>query len=118
MSSPASGGAFPRQPCRAGHIDPLNGDFVPSVKVDLPTNLSGFTKGKEVLALTGLGLAEPELTAGTMVPLPGLAFPGRYGLLKLKTHSLSPAARAFIAEIRAVEAEYAQREKELAAIYC
>lgn len=74
------GSAFPRQPCRAGHIDPLNGDFVPSVKVDLPTNLSGF--------------------------------------LKLKTHSLSPAARAFIAEIRAVEAEYAQRDEELAAIYC
>jgi hypothetical protein len=109
---------FPKQPCRAGHIDPLNGDFVPSVKVDLPINLSGFTRGKEVLVLASLGLAEQELAAGTMVPLPGLAFPGRYGLLKLKTHSLSPAALAFIAEIRAVEAEFVQREEQLAAIYC
>ena len=108
---------FPKQPYPAGHIDPLNGDFVPSVKVDLPINLSGFTQGKDILVLASLGLAEQELAAGSMVPLPGLAFPGRYGLLRLKTHSLSPAALAFIAEIRAVEAEFVLREAELAVIY-
>ena len=52
-----------------------------------------------------------------VVTLPGLSFPGRYGILKLKTHSLSPAALAYIAEIRAVEAEFVQLEKELAVIY-
>ena len=108
---------FPKQPYRAGHIDPLNGDFIPSVKVDLPINMSGFTAGKDILVLTGLPLVEQELAAGTMVPLPGLAFPGRYGFLRLKTHSMSPAAMAFIAEIRAVEAEFVQREADLAAIY-
>jgi DNA-binding transcriptional LysR family regulator len=108
---------FPREAFPAGHIDPLNGDFVPSVKVDLPINLGGFTQGKDILVLASLGLAEQELAAGTMVPLPGLAFRGRYGILKLKTHSLSPAALAFIAEIRAVEAEFVQREEELAVIY-
>lgn len=108
---------FPREPCPAGHIDPLNGDFVPSVKIDLPINLGDFTKGKHVLAVTGLALVEQELAAGTMMPLPGLAFPGRYGFLSLKTHSLSPAALAFISEIRAVEAEFEQREEQLAAIY-
>ncbi len=85
--------------------------------IDVPINLSGFTKGKEVLALTGLGQAEPELAAGTMVQLHGLAIPARYGILRLKTHSLSPAALEFIAEIRAVEAEIVEREEELAAIY-
>jgi DNA-binding transcriptional LysR family regulator len=108
---------LPRQPCPAGHIDALNGDFVPSVKIDLPIHLGDFTKGREVLVLASLGLVEQELAAGTMVPLPELAFPGRYGLLRVKSHSLSPAALAFIAEIREVEAEFAQREERLAAIY-
>jgi DNA-binding transcriptional LysR family regulator len=111
------GSLFPRQPCPAGHIDPLKGDFIPSVTLELPTNLSSFTRGKDVLVLTGLALVEQELAAGTMVPLPELAFPGRYGLLRLKSHSLSPAAMAFIAEIREVEAEFAQRQEQLAAIY-
>ena len=84
----------------------------------MPIHLGGFTRGKEVLVLAGLALVEQELEAGTMVPLPGLAFPGRYGFLSLKTHSLSPAALAFIAQLRAVEAEFVQREEELAAIYC
>ena len=108
---------FPRQPLPAGHIDPLNGDFVPSVKLDLPINLSGFTKGKDVLVCGLLALVEAELAAGTMLPLPDLAFGGRYGLLSLRTFSF-PAALAFIAEIRAVEAQFTQREQELAAIYC
>ena len=108
---------LPRQSCPAGHIDPLNGDFVPSVQIDVPINLSGFTRGKDTLALATLALVEQELAAGTMVPLPDLVFPARYGFLRLKTHSLSPAAQAFIAEIRAVEAEFLQREEQLAAIY-
>ena len=111
------GGRFPRTPCPAGHIDPLNGDFVPSVQIDLLTNLSGFTSGKNVLVLASLGLVEQELAAGTMVPLPGLAMHARYGFLGLRTHSLSPAALAFIAELREVEAEFVQREERLAAIY-
>ena len=111
-------GMFPRKPCPAGHIDPLNGDFVPSVQIDMITNLSDFTSGKNVLVLASLGLVEQELAAGTMVPLPGLTMHARYGFLRLKTHSLSPAALALIAEIRAVEAEFVQREAQLAAIYC
>jgi len=109
---------FPRQPCPAGHIDPLNGDFVPSVQIDVPMNLSGFTRGRDVLVLATLALVEQELTAGTMKPLPGLTIPARYGFLRLKTRSLSPAAQTFITEIRAVEAEFVQREEELAVIYC
>ncbi len=111
------GSRLPREPCPAGHIDPLNGDFVPSVQIDVPINLSGFTRGKEILVIGTLALVEQELAAGTMVPLPGLTILGRYGILSLKSHSLSPAALAFIAEIRAVEAEFVQREVELAAIY-
>jgi len=110
--------AFPRQPCPAGQIDPLNGDFVPSVKIDIVFNLSGFTAGKDVLVLAAPAMVEQELVAGTMVPVPHLNFRSRYGFLRRTTHSLSPSAQAFISEIRAVEAEFVQREKELAAIYC
>jgi DNA-binding transcriptional LysR family regulator len=108
-------GAFPRQPVPAGHIDPLTGDFVPSVKIDLPICLSDFTRGKDVLVVGSLALVEQELAAGTMLPLPEFGMFARYGLLKLKSHTLSPAARAFIAEIRAVEAEFVQLEKRLTA---
>jgi hypothetical protein len=64
-----------------------------------------------------LALVEQELAAGTMLPLPEFGMFARYGLLKLKSHTLSPAARAFIAEIRAVEAEFVQLEKRLTAKY-
>ncbi|MCB1704162.1 MAG: LysR family transcriptional regulator [Halioglobus sp.] len=114
---PRLGSVIPRDSCPAGSIDPLNGDFVPSVKIDLPINLSSFTRGKSVLALGSLALLEEELAAGAVVPLPSLGFYGRYGLLSLKTHACSPAALAFIAEIRAVEAEFVEREERLAAIY-
>jgi DNA-binding transcriptional LysR family regulator len=110
-------GKFPRQPCPAGHIDPLNGDFVPSVKLDIPINLAGFARSTQMLVLASLALVEQDLAAGNIVPVPGLAFPGRYGLLRLKSHSLSPAALALIAEIRAVEAEIVQREEQLAVVY-
>ena len=108
---------FPRHACPAGQIDPLNGDFVPSVKIDVPINLGSFTGGKEMLVLGTLALVERELAEGAMVPLPGLTFPARYGLLRLKSHSFSPAALAFIAEIRAVEAEFVEREAFLAQKY-
>jgi hypothetical protein len=109
---------LPRESCPAGQIDPLNGDFVPSVQIDVPINLSGFTTGKDTLVLATLALVEQELAAGTMVPVPGPTIRARYGFLRLKSHSLSPAALAFVAEIRAVEAEFIQREEQLAAIYC
>ncbi|MEZ5502845.1 MAG: substrate-binding domain-containing protein [Halioglobus sp.] len=110
-------GVFPRQRSPAGHINPLNGDFVPSVQFDIPINLGGFTKGKNTLVVAALTLVEQELAAGTMVPLPGLKFHARYGILRLKTRSLSPAALAYITEIRAVEADFVQREEQLAVIW-
>jgi DNA-binding transcriptional LysR family regulator len=111
------GKTFPRQRGPAGCFDPLNGDFVPVVLIDLPINLTHFTKGTNMVVIASLALAEQELAAGTLVPLPGLAFTCRYGFLTLKSHSLSPAALALMAEIRAVEAEFVLREEKLAAIY-
>lgn len=108
---------FPREPCAAGQIDPFNGDFVPSVNYDVPMHLDSFAAGGSVLVFASLALVEPAIKAQTLVPLPGLEVNGRYGLLRLKSHSLSPATLAFIAEIRAVEAEFSQREQYLEQLY-
>jgi len=70
-----------------------------------------------VLVIASLALFEPELAAGAVVPVPGITFPSAYGFGHLKTRPLSPVALAYMAEVRAVEAEFTQREEKLAAIY-
>jgi DNA-binding transcriptional LysR family regulator len=108
---------FPSGDFPAGHVDPINGEFVPAIQLNILMNLGLFLAGTDVLALASLALLEPELAAGKAVPVPGFAFPSAYGFGYLKTRSLSPVALAYMAEIRAVEAEFTQREKQLTAIY-
>jgi hypothetical protein len=87
------------------------------VEIDVAMHLGGFAAGGDVLVLASLALVEPELAAGKLVPVPGLAIQSRYGLLQLKSHTPSPAVLAYITEIRTVEAEFAQREQSLAQVY-
>jgi DNA-binding transcriptional LysR family regulator len=101
----------------AGHVDPVSGNFVPAVQLNILTNMELFLAGTNVLALASLALLESELAAGTIVPVPGFTFPSAYGFGYLKKRSLSPVALAYMEEIRAVEAEFRQREEKLAAIY-
>jgi len=101
----------------AGRIDPLNGDFVPAIELTVPMNLALFVTGTDVLAFASLAVMEAQLDAGIVVPVPGFTFNTRYGFVHLKTRSLSPASLAYMAEIRAVEAEFVQREKQLAVRY-
>jgi len=102
----------------AGFIDPIDGDFVPAIHFNIPLSLGLFLPGTNALVIGTLALLESELAAGTAVPVPGFTFPSAYGFGHLKTRSLSPLALAYMAEIRAVEAEFMQREEQLAAIYC
>jgi DNA-binding transcriptional LysR family regulator len=108
---------FPREPSPAGRIDPLNGDFVPAIELTVPMNLAMFTTDTDVLAFASLAFLEAELAAGILVPVPGFTFETRYGFVHLKTRSLAPAALAYMAEIRAVEAEFVKREQQLAVRY-
>lgn len=109
---------FPSGSFPSGNIDPINGDFVPAMQINIPLNLGLFLQGTNVLVFASLALLESELAAGTAVPVPGFTFPSAYGFGHLKTRPLSPLALAYMAEIRAVEAEFTQREEKLAAIYC
>ena len=109
---------FPSGSFPSGNIDPISGDFVPAMQINIPLNLWLFLQGTNVLVFASLALLESELAAGTAVPVPGFTFPSAYGFGYLKTRPLSPLALAYMAEIRAVEAEFTQREEKLAAIYC
>jgi DNA-binding transcriptional LysR family regulator len=110
-------GLFPSNEFPAGHINPINGDFIPAIQLNIPMNLGLFLAGTNVLAIATLALLESDLAAGTVVPVPGFTLQSAYGFGYLKSRSLSPAALAYMAEIRAVEAEFTQREEQLIAIY-
>jgi DNA-binding transcriptional LysR family regulator len=102
---PRMASAFPSATGRAGYIDTLSGDFVPAVDLWAPINLSLLIAKSEALALGPLTLVEHELKSGSVVivPMEGLDLHGGYGFVYLKSRPLSPAARAFMAEVTACE---------------
>ncbi len=108
---------LPRSLGRAGRIDAVTGDFVPAIQVDVPMQLADLLAGSDALALASLSLLERELEAGTVALLPTtqIAFRAGYGFIHLKDRSLAPAAKAFMDEVRTVEAMTMQREQALAA---
>jgi hypothetical protein len=73
----------------------------------------------DTLALASLALMERDLDAGNVavVPTSKVAFQASYGFIYLKDRSLTPAALAYMAEVRAVEGEIARREESLAKRY-
>ncbi len=104
---------------RAGKLDELTGDFIPAVMVDVPMQIGDLLAGCDTLALASLGFMEHDLDAGkvAVVPTSKLAFHASYGFIYLKDRSLTPAALAYMDEVRAVEAEIVEREAELAERY-
>jgi DNA-binding transcriptional LysR family regulator len=107
--------AFPPSTGRAGFIDPLSGDFVPAIDLWAPINLGLLIAESEVLALGPLSLVKHDLKAGTVaiVPTEGLNLRGGYGFTYLKSRPLTPAARAFMTEIRVQEQQVGKNELRL-----
>jgi DNA-binding transcriptional LysR family regulator len=108
---------LPSASVAAGHIDPINGEFVPAVEINVPMSLGLFTADSDVLVLAALPMLEADLEMGTVVPVPGFTLESGYSIMHLKKRSPSPATLAYMAEIRAVEAEFVEREKQLAVRY-
>lgn len=108
---------LPSGPVPAGHIDPINGEFVPAVEINVPLSMGLFAVNSDVLVLAALTMLEAELAAGTVVPVPGFTLESGYSIVHLKKRSPSPATLAYMAEIRAVEAEFVEREIQLAVRY-
>ena len=102
----------------AGQVDPINGDFVPAIQINILMRLGSFLAGTNALVMGMLAMFEQELVAGALVPVPGVTLPSAYGFGYLKARTLSPLALAYMDEVRAVEAEFMRREERLAARFC
>ena len=104
---------------RAGVIDKLTGDFVPAVDVWSAANMGELIEQSEVLALAPLSLLERQLVSGTVVVVPGggIDLRGGYGFIHLRSRPLSPAAKVYMAEIRAHEELVTRHEALLATTY-
>jgi len=116
---PRAVAAFPRQVGPAGYIDPLNGDFVPAMEIDVPMQLAGLSSRSDVIAMGTLQIVANELKAGTLavIPTPQLNIRSRYGFVYLRDRAISPAMEAFMREMRDEEARCEKRERELARQY-
>jgi DNA-binding transcriptional LysR family regulator len=104
---------------QAGDIDTLSGDFVPAVEVWAPVNLGRLVAQSDVIALGTLSLVEHELTSGrvAIVSTEGLDMRAGYGFVYLKSRPLSPAARAYMAEVRTQERILVKHEARLESMY-
>lgn len=107
---------LPQASSMAGRIDPANGDFVPAIEIDVPFAMADLMAGSDALVLSSLTLMERELLAGSavLVPISGIELRSAYGFIYLKNRSLTPAAKAYMQEILAVEADVIAREAALA----
>lgn len=102
--------------CKAGRIDPASGDFVPAIEIDVPFAIAELIAVSDALALSSLTLMEKDLLAGTvaLVPMKGIEMRAAYGFIYLKNRSLTPAAKAYMQEILAIEEDIVAREAALA----
>ena len=107
---------LPQPAGRAGRIDTLNGDFVPAIEIDVPLALAELLANSDALTIASLALMEQDLEAGAvaLVPTTGINIQAAYGFIYLRDRSLTPAALAYMQEVRAVEAEIVRREEALA----
>lgn len=99
---------------KAGAIDPDSGDYLPPVKVDSLHVAKEVVIGSDGVGVAPLPLIRRELDAGTLVTL-DLQLPWMttaYGFVYLRDRTLSPAAYAFMDEVRAVECRLAGNRQD------
>jgi DNA-binding transcriptional LysR family regulator len=91
---------------KVGRIDADSGDYLPPVKVDTVAVAIDVVLHSDAVGLAPLALLAPDVRAGRLLALPLRLdwMHTRYGFVYLRDRQLSPAALAFMAEVRAVEA--------------
>jgi DNA-binding transcriptional LysR family regulator len=94
------------QLARAGRIDADTGDYLPPVLVASVQLAKQVVLHSDAVSAAPLALLAGDVRAGRLLPLPLRAdwMHTRYGFAYLRDRQLSPAAQAFMAELRAVEA--------------
>ena len=109
-------GAMFHRLARAWAVDPDTGDYLPPVKADTMTLALSVVASSDAVALAPLCLVAGEARAGRLALLPfrPASLHTEYGFVRPKDRALSPAALAFVDEVRAVEAELVEIEAGLA----
>jgi DNA-binding transcriptional LysR family regulator len=111
---PARTGQKFYQLARSGSIDAATGDFLPPVRVDTISLAKSIVLSSDAIAMAPLALVAGEVIAGSLVLLPFDEpwLHTNYGFVHVRDRKLSPAAHSFIAEVRTVEAELVEAERQ------
>jgi DNA-binding transcriptional LysR family regulator len=92
---------------KTGTIDPDTDDYVPLIRVQSVRLIKDVVLASDAVGAAPFALIRDEMNAGSLaslnVKVPWLRT--GYGFVYLKERTLSPAAQAFVAEVKAVEAE-------------
>lgn len=124
LAYPFAGTRMPRrvaesflQLAKAGAIDPESGDYLPPVKVDSIRVAKDVVMRSDAVGAAPLSLIATEVAAGQLLAL-ALRLPWMstgYGFVYLRDRLLSPAAEAFMAEVRRIEGERVAEARSLTA---
>lgn len=92
---------------KVGRIDPDSGDYVPPIRVDTVAAAKDVVMKCDAVGSAPLALIAREVRAGQLCILPLRLewMHTQYGFVYLRERQLSPAALAFMAEVRSVETE-------------
>lgn len=122
LAYPYAGSRLPRrvnpdflQRARAGRIDAETGDYLPPVMVASMQLAKQVVLNSDAVGAAPLALLAGEIRAGQLLPLPLRAdwLHTQYGIAYLRERQLSPAALAFMAELRQVESGLVQQAASL-----
>lgn len=110
-------GAIFHRFAKAWAIDPDTGDYLPPVKADTVALARAVVTASDAITIATLHLVADDLQRGrlAMLPLRPPWLHTNYGIVHLKERALSPASKAFIAEVRAIEAELVDAENRVTA---
>jgi DNA-binding transcriptional LysR family regulator len=100
---------------KVGAIDPETGDYLPPIKTDSLHLAKQVVMSSNAVGAATLAQIAREIETGQLATLAWRApwMRLRYGFIYRRDRLLSPAAEAFIAELRVVEARLAADEKRL-----
>ncbi len=99
---------------KTGTIDPDSGDYLPPIKVDSIRLAKEVVMCSDAVGVAPLPLISVEIQSDRLMALP-LWLPWMhtgYGFVYLRDRMLSPAAEAFMVEVRRIETELAGRAPE------
>lgn len=94
----------------AGRFDDEQQQFIPAVRVETVGGMKQIVAQSDALSAAPMALIQNEIKRGVLAPIrfdaPWLRL--NYGFVYLRDRMLSPAARAFMTEVRLIEEEFAR----------